>query len=88
MKVPTGTAMMPYASGIFQYCLLYACPQPGRMADLRVAIFGSCLRTLSLPLLYVSSLSITTVPWFCENREPFIKKKNSSRQTVERMAQA
>lgn len=50
MKVPTGIAMMPYASGIFQYWRLYACPHPGNIADRRVAIFGSCLRMLSFAL--------------------------------------
>ena len=38
---------MPYTMGIFQYSLLYAWPQPGKIAERRVAMRGLCLGTVS-----------------------------------------
>src|SRR3954465_9708459 len=49
--------------GIFQYSLLYACPQPGMTSERKVAFDGSCLdtvltvspRTTCIPVSFVKA---------------------------------
>jgi hypothetical protein len=81
-------ARMPYTTGIFQYCLLYACHQPGINHERLVAILGICFFAVTIfcVLSFKEMLVSRPMSWVaaicslsdCAKREVAVQQVNNS----------